>query len=169
MALFILTALGGLEAWLIWLILAALFLLIEMSTVMLLTIWFTGGALAAMIVALLGGGIAWQIVTFLLVSAIFLSIGWRFRKKLNVGRFNKTATNADRLIGKIAIVTIPINVDLGQGQVKVEGMVWSAATRHGEEIAVGERVRVLAISGVKLIVEAAALSAPEAPGSQGGL
>ncbi len=159
MTLFNFTSLGGLEAWLIWLILAALFLLIEMSTVMLLTIWFTGGALVAMVVALLGGGIGWQIVAFLLVSTVFLGIGWRYRKRLNVGRFNKTATNADRFIGKIGVVTIPIDAVLGQGQVKVEGMVWSAVTRDGEAISVGEKVRVLAISGVKLIVEPVALTA----------
>lgn len=153
MALINLTALGGIDAWLIWLILAALFLLIEITSVMLLSIWFTGGALAAMVVALAGGGTGLQIVVFLLVSLLLLGVGWRYRKKLNVGRFSRTPTNADRLIGRTAIVTIPIDVVLGQGQVKVEGMIWSALSRNGDGIPVGARVKVLAIQGVKLIVE----------------
>ncbi len=153
------TAFFSLDAWLIWLILAALFLLIEMSTVMLLTIWFTGGALLAMIAALLGFNVYVQILVFFVASGAFLAIGWRYRKRLNVGRFGKTATNADRLIGKIAVVTIPLDGEMNQGQVKVEGMVWSAVTRDGSKIAVGERVRVLAITGVKLVVEAASLAA----------
>ena len=42
----------GLEAWVFWLILMALFIIIEVATTNLLTVWFAGGALAGLIAAL---------------------------------------------------------------------------------------------------------------------
>ncbi len=153
MTLFSLINISSLDHWIIWLALLILFVIIELSTVMLLTIWFAGGALMAMIASLLGANIVVQTIVFIVFSAISLAIGWRYRTKLNVGRFGKTATNADRLIGQRAVVTLAINPLLGQGQVKVAGLDWSAVSASDDVIPVGEHVRILEIRGVKLIVE----------------
>ncbi len=63
-------------------------------------------------------------------------------------------TNADRYIGKLAVVTEEIsNID-AKGQVKVDNQIWSARSQNGETISEGTKVNVLRIEGVKLIVSA---------------
>ena len=67
---------------------------------------------------------------------------------------NKTATNADSLIGEQAVVTQTINNLMSRGEVFINGMAWTA--RSGREDEVIEKdtvVRILRIDGVKLIVE----------------
>ena len=56
----------------IWLVLVVLFIGVEIATVGLTSIWFAGGALAALLFSLLGLNIFWQIAIFVVVSAILL-------------------------------------------------------------------------------------------------
>ena len=63
---------------LMWLIVLAVFLVIEAITVGLTTIWFAGGALAAAIAAGIGMGIVPQLLLFFCVSlgaAVFYKTG----------------------------------------------------------------------------------------------
>lgn len=142
------------DSWMVWLFLVIVLIIIEANTAMLLTIWFVAAGVLAFVSALLNFSIPIQIAVFVVFSAIFLWIGLKMRKRLNVGRHQRTATNADRLIGQIAIVSIPIDAKYGQGQVKISGMYWSAQSEVETVIPIGEEVRVLSIRGNKLIVEA---------------
>ena len=56
----------------IWLVILAVLVVIEIITLGLTTIWFAGGALAALVVSLLGGPIWLQILLFIGVSVILL-------------------------------------------------------------------------------------------------
>ena len=93
-----------------------------------------------------------QVVLFLAVSIILLLFTRPVvMKYLNR---NKTATNADSLIGEQAVVTQTINNLMSRGEVFINGMAWTA--RSGREDEVIEKdtvVRILRIDGVKLIVE----------------
>ena len=136
----------------LWLILLCVLLVIEIITLGLTTIWFAGGALAAFLAALAGGGDALQFGLFLGVSVILLLVtrplAVRFLKK------NKTATNAESLIGEQAVVTCGINNLQGEGQVQVRGMEWTARTLTDDEtIEKDAIVTILKIDGVKLIVD----------------
>ena len=64
--------------------------------------------------------------------------------------FETEATNADRVIGKIADVTKDISPN-NYGEVKIFGVYWTAAS--DKTVKVGEKVKVKAIDGSKLIVE----------------
>lgn len=55
--------------WLIWMALMVLFAAVEAATVSLVSLWFVGGSLAAMVVCLLGGSPLLQVLSFVLVSA----------------------------------------------------------------------------------------------------
>ncbi|MFR3895750.1 MAG: NfeD family protein, partial [Merdibacter sp.] len=66
-------------------------------------------------------------------------------------RGNVVATNADRLIGAMAVVEKRISAR-EWGSVRIEGNVWSAIAQDGRDIEPGTAVRVKAIEGVKLIV-----------------
>jgi membrane protein implicated in regulation of membrane protease activity len=86
------------------------------------------------------------------VSAILLF----FTRPLAVKYFNKdrVRTNAESLVGRQAIVISEIDNLQGIGQVNVGGMEWSAKTSvDGIKLPVGTVATVLAISGVKLVVE----------------
>ena len=56
----------------LWLGLMVVFLIIELATVGLTSIWFSGGALAALLVSLAGAGMVIQIAVFVVVSAVLV-------------------------------------------------------------------------------------------------
>ena len=62
----------SLSAPMIWLVLLVAFILLEIATVGLLTIWFAGGALAAFFVSVAQGGVAVQVIVFLIVSVVLI-------------------------------------------------------------------------------------------------
>ena len=136
-----------------WLAAAALFGLLEAVTVTLVSVWFVGGALAAMLASSLGASLGLQIVVFIVVSGGLL-LGLRpFAAKYAAPK--KQKLNADRVLGEQAIVTEEIrNLD-GQGAVKVLGAEWSARSQSGESIPKGAVVKILRMEGVKVFVEPA--------------
>jgi len=135
----------------IWLVLLAGFIILELTTSQLICIWFAGGALVASIFALLNLSPAVQTTVFVLVSALLLIFTRKFVNKLKqkVG----TKTNVDALIGQSALVTENISNINSKGTVKLRGLEWSARSVNGEEIPEQSQVTVKDIDGVKLIVE----------------
>ena len=137
-----------------WLCAAVVFGIIEAATVGLVTIWFAVGALAALVAAGLGAALWLQIVVFLIVSALMLALLRPMLKKFVTP--HKTATNADRHIGRTAFVTEEINNLRETGAVKLDGITWTARAEGGEIIPVDSLITVKEIRGVKLIVTKAA-------------
>jgi membrane protein implicated in regulation of membrane protease activity len=136
----------------VWLLVLVVLVIIELLTMGLTTIWFAGGALVAAIASLFQTSLVLQVILFLIVSAILLF----FTRPLAVKYFNKdrVRTNAESLVGRQAIVISEIDNLQGIGQVNVGGMEWSAKTSvDGIRLPVGTVATVLAISGVKLVVE----------------
>lgn len=140
-----------------WLALFVVFLIVEANTVALMSIWFASGALVAMIASLLGAEIWLQAVLFLVVSAVLLAcLRPLVRKRFKPGI---TRTNVDALIGSQGYVTAAIDNLTACGQVKLNGMEWSARSTNGENIPEGTLVRVDKIEGVKAFVSPAEVSA----------
>ncbi|MDO4344966.1 MAG: NfeD family protein [Eubacteriales bacterium] len=135
-----------------WLVLFVVLLLIEFLTMGLTTVWFAGGAIAAMAANMLGGNIWIQCTVFLAVSFILLIFTRPFAARYINGKH--TRTNVDELIGACAVVTEEINNLKGSGKAKINGLEWTARTKQ-EGIAVekGKTVEILSIEGVKLIVK----------------
>ena len=132
----------------IWFIAFIILLLIELATVNLVTIWFAIGAVAGLITTMFTDSFLIQLIVFIVVSLVALLLTKPLIKKFK--GFNVIPTNSDRVIGKVGEVTKEIKADK-YGEVKVYGNIWTASSK--EEIEVGEKVKVLAIDGVKLIVE----------------
>lgn len=131
-----------------WIIIAAICLIGEMLTTGFFLLWFAFGAIAAAVLNYLGFDTTVQFTGFILVSVILLGVSRPFAARIT-GEPSKKAAS-DRLIGKEATVTLEITPDTS-GLVKVDGETWRA--RSSQRIAEGERVRVAAIEGVKLVVE----------------
>ena len=146
---------------LFWLIALILFGVLEAVTVGLTSIWFAVGALAAL-VACAADAPMLVLVVFLGVSFLTLLLVRPMAQKYVNDRH--VATNADRVIGREAVVIQKIDNLEGQGQVSVSGAVWTARSQEEQVIPVGERVRVLRIEGVKVYVTPA--SGPVEPSEE---
>ena len=135
---------------LIWLVLMVAFLIAEASTVTMVSLWFAAGSLAALIVALLGGGWMLQVSVALIVSMALLAclrpmVQKHFTPKL-------TKTNVDAIVGSQGYVTADIDNISATGTVKLGAMEWTARSATGEIIPKGSLVKVERIEGVKAFV-----------------
>ena len=134
----------------LWLGLVILFLMVEAATVTMVSLWFAGGALAALVVAALGGGIVLQIIAFALVSTALLALLRPIARKHFTPKLTKT--NVDSIIGMEGYVTGDIDNVAATGTVKLGAMEWTARSATGEKISTGTLVKVEKIEGVKAFV-----------------
>ncbi len=133
-----------------WLSVALIFLIIEVLTIGLATIWFAVGAFVALIASFFDASIPVQIAIFLIVSICLLVFTRKiFVEKLKTG---SEKTNVDAIIGEKAVVINPI-LPYEVGRVKINGQSWSAVAENPQDtIEVNQLVKVIAVEGVKVIV-----------------
>ena len=136
----------------VWLGLLILFLIIEIATVGLVTIWMAGGALAALILELMGLNIWYQIWAFLLVSLLLLICTRPFAVKYINSHHEKT--NYEEIIGKVVKITEKVDNLQASGTAVVKGLEWTTRTeKDGEILYPGDLAKVVDIAGVRLIVK----------------
>lgn len=134
----------------IWLVAVIIFAVVEIVTFQLVAIWFAVGAVCGMAACTFGAPFWAQLLIFGVMSLILLLLTRPFVKKfLSVKHVN---TNADRLIGKVALVTQSICNLESRGTVKYSGVTWVARSKDGADIDEGEKVSIESIESVKLIV-----------------
>ena len=131
-----------------WLTIFIILVIIELLTINLVTIWFAIGALITAIASLFTDNNLILCSIFAIVSSISLVLTQKIVK--NAKNKKTIATNLDRVIGKIGIVTKEIT-SLEPGEVKVDGKYWSAISNS--KIKKDSTVEILAIDGVKLKVK----------------
>ncbi len=135
-----------------WLVAMVIFAVAEAMTVSLVSIWFAVGSLGAVLVALLGGGLAFQVTVFLVLAVVLLlSLRGIVRKHFTP---RITRTNIDSVIGATGIVLTPVNNIAALGQIQIGGVEWSARSSDNSHIPAGTLVRVDRIEGVKVYVTA---------------
>ena len=136
----------------LWIGLAVVLAIVELSTSQLVSVWMVIGAVITAICSatFLTDSIIWQIVIFVFVSALCLILTRPLVKRLK--KVETAKTNSDRYIGKTAKVLSEINSTENTGIVEVEGSRWSAKSVDGSVVEVGRLVKVESIQGVKLIV-----------------
>lgn len=126
-------------------------LIIEFTTNEMVSIWFAGGGIVAMIISAFD--VIWTIhvPVFVVVSIVLLAC---FRR-IVIKYFNKgdSKTNADVAIGKEYELLTEIGFNQ-PGTIKVNGVVWGAITQNQKgAIPSGAIVKVVGIRGNKYIVE----------------
>lgn len=148
-------------AWVIWLIIAAIFVVAEVLTPGFFLLWFGVGALAAAIMALLGvGSLAAQTLVFLIVS-VALVIASRtilerfFNRPAGANQFR---TGIETIIGQVGTVVESSRGALNEGAVSVYGSVWTAFPAVGERpLHEGDSVAVERIEGNAIYVRRTAM------------
>ena len=135
----------------VWLVILAVMIVLEIFSLGLTTVWFGIGAIGAAIVSWMGYGIWVQLIVFAVLSVIAMAV---FRplavKYLNK---DKEKTNIDGVVGEVVVVTKEINNEMAAGEVQLNGMSWTARSQDGRVIPEAERVTVVSVQGVKLIVK----------------
>lgn len=134
----------------IWLVIAAVMVVLEIASLGLTTIWFAGGALVAALAALLGASWIIQLLVFGIVVIVLLV----FTRPVVQRKLMKNSekTNIESAIGEKCYVIEEINNNKGQGTVMYNGLEWTARSEDGTVIERENMVEIKAVSGVKLIV-----------------
>lgn len=139
------------KLWWIWIILAAFFAISEVFTAGFFILWFGIGALIAGLLALLGVGIIWQWIAFVVVSGILVAVSRRFADR--VTKKQPPGIGADRLIGKIGIVLEDIDNTENTGRVRIDKDEWRADSETDEKILKGAHVIVTRLDGTHAVVK----------------
>ena len=139
------------EVWTGWLILAGICFVAEFLTEGFLVCWFGVGALVAMGLSFVTDNFVIQLVAFAIVSTILILSTRKLGKKMQA---KQVPMNVYTIIGKKAVVSTEIDNVKGQGQIKVDGDIWSAKNEIDDEpISEGTAVEIIKIDGVKAIVK----------------
>ena len=133
----------------VWVAAIIVFVVIEIFTQGLTSIWFAGGALGGCLAAMAGAPPLVQVIVFIVISIILIIATRPFKKKLD-RRIQKT--NVETVIGQTAIVEEEIPQGM-TGRVRLDGKIWTARSTGNEAIFPGEQVKVTDIQGVTLTVE----------------
>lgn len=126
-------------------------LICELITSSLISIWFCGGALIALFTEILGLNFSVQLTVFIVVSSVLLFLTRPIAKK--VLRKEPLKTNVSTLIGKKAVVTKEINNSKAEGEIIVDGQLWSAKASEDKTIEPSSNVIIEEIQGVKAVVK----------------
>lgn len=136
--------------WYIWLIAAGAFFIGEIITVGFLLFWLGVSALLAMVSSFITDSLFIQTLVFVVSSCILISFTKPLINKF-VNKNDSAKTNAFSLIDKQGVVVSKITPS-ENGQVKINGEIWSATSANNMTIDVGQKVEIQKIDGVKLVV-----------------
>ena len=136
--------------WQVWAVIAIACLILELSSGDFFIICFSIGAVFAIISAVCGLSIYWQIFIF----AIFSLLGVIFVRPVALRYLHKNdpnrVSNADALLGRTGKVTEAIKAG-ADGYVKIDGDMWKAVSTA--DIPVGTTVRVVGRESTIVTVE----------------
>ena len=133
----------------VWIAAAIVFAIAEAATAGLVTIWFVGGALAALGAAALGAAVWAQLALFVGVSVLLLIFTRPLARRVNE---RAVPTNLDRVLHGVARVTETVDNARSTGAVYIEGKTWTARSEDGSVLAKDTMAEVVRMEGVKLYV-----------------
>ena len=136
---------------LIWVAIAILAAIIEVSIPHFGVVFVSVGAVAAALVSALGYDTTVQVLIF--VIALGLSLGLLRPRLLKQLGAPGVPSRTDTLMGREGIVTHEIEPTLGTGRVTVAGQDWAA--RAAAPLPIGTRVRIVGADGIVLEVKPA--------------
>lgn len=135
-----------------WMVLVIAFIIGELVSVGLTSIWFAAGALAALLAAIFGAPFPVQAGLFFVVSFALLAATRPWAQRYLNSRVRRT--NADSLVGEIIRIEERVSNMDQTGMAVVRGQEWTVRTcEDNETIEKGQSARIVQISGVKLMVE----------------
>ena len=141
------------DAWHWWVIIALIFVVVEMFTTGFAVMCISFGCLFGAVASALEWAIEWQLLAFAVGTALAFITVRPLVYKFFYKKSPEVKTNVDALVGRRAIVTERIEGELHPGRVKIDGDDWKAITLDNAAVEVGEAVEVTAINSVILTVK----------------
>jgi len=137
------------SAWVFWLIIAAVMLIAELMTGILFCLCL---CVAAVLTVAVSGVLSptSQGIVFSILSAIFLMIWARWRKQQTALEKPKISEIQHHLLGLELVLSAALEP---QAQIRVGDSYWLARSKDGQSLAVGTKVKVVAIDGTMLVVK----------------
>lgn len=135
--------------WIIWVAVGVFFLIVELSTAALVSIWFVPAAIITCLLSFVIKSAIWQIAIFVFLSAIFMVISRKIYKKYIKKPVDDVNQN-EKLLGKI--VTITDTTDGINGRVRMGDIYWKAITENGEKLSENEKAVIKSVNGTTLVV-----------------
>ncbi|NLM35291.1 MAG: NfeD family protein [Clostridiales bacterium] len=133
----------------LWIVVGLIFLVVDVVTSTFLFIWFSIGAIAAIIANMLGFSIGVQTLTFIFVSALFTAVGYPLMKNTIKKTVAPTPTTEKGYIGREFTIEEDINE---KATIKFDGIYWTFKN-EGEPIKKGDKIKITGIEGNKLLVK----------------
>jgi len=135
----------------IWFWISIIFIVIELETFGLISVWFVFGAIAAMVASMFISSVLIQAIIFIAIS-IVLMIALRSYAVNNFRNKTVRKNNIDELIELpcVVIADVPVN---DYGEVKLQGKIWRCLSDSGATYKEGESPNVLRIEGNTIILE----------------
>ena len=134
----------------VWVAVTIICVVIESLTLSLTTIWFGISSFVLVFLAFTPIPFGAQLFIFVAMSLVLLIFTRPVvKKKINQ---KQIATNYERIIGQIAVVTKKITA-LDKGSVKINGMEWTAAVKEDITLEKGSKCIIDEIAGVTAYVK----------------
>lgn len=137
--------------WLIWMAVAAAFIIGEIFTLGFFLLWFGIGAAVAGILAIFGLGGSWQWGAFAVVSGVLFVLSRRFAERFS--KKQPPGIGADRFIDKKGVVLEEVDNIKNSGRIRMGKEEWRAESDTGEVILVGKMVEVTRLVGTHVVVK----------------
>ena len=141
------------EGWHIWIIIALVFVIIEMFTSGFAVMCISIGCLFGAVASAIDWELKWQLLIFAIGTALAFMTVRPLVYKFFYNKSHEVKTNMDALVGRKALVTERIEGELHPGRVKVDGDDWKAVSLEAEAIEVGEAVEITALNSVIVTVK----------------
>jgi membrane protein implicated in regulation of membrane protease activity len=139
------------QGWMIWFIIAAIFIIAEIFTAGFFIFWFGIGAAAAGVLGILHVSVGWQWLAFGGVSFLLFLISRPFAKRIT--KDQPEGIGANRAVGQNGIVLEPVDNNKNTGRVRIGKDEWRANSESDDVIPKGTKVTVRRVDGTHLIVK----------------
>ena len=135
--------------WIIWLAVGIFFLIVELITSSLVSIWFVPSAIITCLLSFIIDSFWIQVAIFVVLSAVFMVVC----RKIYDKHIKKPVDDIDqneKLLGKTATVTEDTNSITGR--ILVGDVYWKAVSESGETLPKGETVIIKSVNGTTLTI-----------------
>ena len=134
----------------VWVAVTIICVVVESLTLSLTTIWFGISGFVMVFLAFTPLPFSVQVLIFVVLALVLLI----FTRPLVKQKLNqkKIATNYERIIGQLAVVTRKITA-LEKGSIKINGMEWTAAVKEDITLEEGSKCIIEEIAGVTAYVK----------------
>lgn len=136
----------------IWVAVIALSLVVEFSTLEMVSLWTAVGGFIALILAALDVKLEIQLIVFFVVSIALLLSLRKLALKFLLKNSKNSKTGTDSLIGTKHTLLSSIKENT-PGTIKINGVTWNTITENGQEIEEGTKVEIIRLEGNKFIVK----------------